>query len=52
MGHCGTFQGQSAENLCLRQQLLVPQRRHPPTSSEQRGSTLLDSGLSMVWRLA
>ena len=34
------------ENLCLRQQLVVLQRRHPRPrlSDERRRSTLLDSG--------
>jgi hypothetical protein len=41
-----------AENLCLRQQLVVLQRRHPRRSLERRRSALLDSGKPMVQRLA
>ena len=40
-----------AENLCLRQQLLVLQRRYPRPRL-QCGSSLLDIGESMVWWLA
>jgi hypothetical protein len=37
-----------AENLCLRQQLLVLQRRHPATAARQCGPAVLDYCLAMV----
>jgi hypothetical protein len=40
-----------AENLCLRQQLVVVQRRPSASSPEQRRAPLLDAGKSMVLSL-
>ena len=41
-----------AENLCLRQQLLVLHGRVPAAASAQRGPAVLDLRQSMVRRLA